>query len=487
MNTTLPASARRERKVVEKMGRKVMTSAVGTGGEMRGFGEAGTRAPGIDVGDVIDKSAWSLLQKRILLLALLTIVVDGFDGQLIGYAIPTLIQEWKVERAAFAPIVAAGLVGMALGAAAAGAWADRFGRRSTTIASVVIFGAATACIGFVESLQGLGALRFVAGLGLGGALPGALTIAAEFTPARKRALAVAISAVGATLGGMLAGLVAGYVLPAFGWRTLFLTGGGVAIVLAVALVASLPESPKFLVRRPNRWPELARFLGRITGQIPPNSVFTDHSELASHERQGFRALIAEGWGRDTAALWLAFFCSLFAIYTAFSWLPTMLVAAGLNPSGAVTGLTAYNIGGAIGSLGCALAIPKWGSRLPLVLCGGCAAAIAFLLQSIDVTQSPQLVFLGLGVHGLFVNAVQSNMYIVCAHVYPTAARASGMAWALAVGRLGAISSSFLGAAMIAGGSWSYFGTLGIAMTVVAMSLMLVGRHLPQHRQGIAVT
>ncbi|WNJ87933.1 MFS transporter [Bosea sp. 685] len=436
----------------------------------------------IDVGSSLDKGDWTFLQKRVLFLALLTIVVDGFDGQLIGYAIPTLMKEWDVSRAAFASVVAAGLVGMAIGAAASGAWADRFGRRSTSIASVIIFGGATACIGLVDNLPALGGLRFVAGLGLGGALPGALTLAAEFTPSRRRALAVAISAVGATLGGMLAGLVASYVLPAFGWRTLFFMGGAIALALGAILFVALPESPKYLVRRPHRWPELARLLARIGVEVGSNPVFVDVAERQQEKKQGFSALISRGWRRDTGVLWLAFFCSLFAIYSAFSWLPTMLVAAGLNPSAAVTGLTAYNVGGVIGSLGCALAIPRLGSRLPLVLCGACAAAIAFALQAVDVAQNPQLVFLGLGIHGLFVNAVQSNMYIVCAHVYPTAARASGMAWALAIGRFGAISSSFIGAAVITGGSWSYFGLLGIAMLMVCGALLLITRHLPSQSQ-----
>jgi AAHS family 4-hydroxybenzoate transporter-like MFS transporter len=139
----------------------------------------------IDIGRVLDDGPFTTLQKVVVLLAALSIVMDGFDGQLIGFAIPVLIKEWSITRNAFAPAVAAGLIGMGIGSACAGLFADRFGRRWAVIASVLLFGAATCCIGFANNVTSIAVMRFIAGLGIGGALPSAATMTAEFTPARR--------------------------------------------------------------------------------------------------------------------------------------------------------------------------------------------------------------------------------------------------------------------------------------------------------------
>jgi hypothetical protein len=137
-------------------------------------------------GQLLDEGPYTAFQKVVVLLAALSIVMDGFDGQLIGFAIPLIIKEWNVTRAAFAPVVAAGLVGMGIGSACAGLFADRFGRRWAVIGSVLLFGSATCAIGLAPNLMTIAVLRFLAGLGIGGALPSSTTMTAEFTPLRRR-------------------------------------------------------------------------------------------------------------------------------------------------------------------------------------------------------------------------------------------------------------------------------------------------------------
>lgn len=434
----------------------------------------------IDIGRVLDDGPYTTMQKVVVFLAALSIVMDGFDGQLIGFAIPVLIKEWGITREAFAPTVAAGLIGMGIGSACAGLFADRFGRRMAVIASVFVFGIATCCIGFSPDLYTIAALRFVAGLGIGGALPSSTTMTAEFTPARRRTLAVTATIVCVPLGGMLAGLFSGLVLPLYGWRGLFFIGGSFPIALGVVLLATLPESPRFLARRPARWPELSRLLSRMSRPNASSATFSDAAEQVAEKREGFGALFETGRARDTIAIWSAFFMCLLAVYSAFSWLPTMLAAAGLPTSVAGSGLTAYNLGGAIGALICAVAITRFGSRWPLALCCAGAAASAFLIQGLNVSQNTSLLIFGLGVHGMFVNAVQSTMYALCAYVYPTSVRATGTASALAFGRLGAILSAFAGAAVItAGGGSAYLMMLGGAMLLVLVALLSVKRHIPK--------
>lgn len=175
---------------------------------------------------------------------------------------------------------------------------------------------------------------------------------------------------------------------------------------------------------------------------------------------------------------------LTAVYSAFSWLPTMLLSEGLELSVAGSGLTAYNLGGVIGALVCAVAITRWGSFWPLLICCAGGAASAFLLQVVDIHQDTGLLIFGFGVHGLFVNAVQSTMFALCAFIYPTSVRATGTASALAFGRLGAILSAFAGALVITqGGANGYLTLLGSVMVMALLALLIVGRHIPRRLPG----
>ncbi|WP_213301984.1 MFS transporter [Paraburkholderia sacchari] len=433
----------------------------------------------VDIGNVLDDGPFSTFQKIVVFLAALSIVMDGFDGQLIGFAIPSLIKEWGITRNAFAPAVAAGLVGMGIGSACAGLFADRFGRRWAVIGSVMVFGVATSSVALSQDVISLAALRFVAGLGIGGALPSSTTMTAEFTPARRRTVAVTATILCVPLGGMLAGLFANIVMPMYGWRGLFLFGGALPVVMSALFYFALPESPRYLARHPARWPELGGLLRRMTRAVSTDSTFTDAIEQKAEKRAGISALFAPGQRRDTLAIWLAFFMNLLAVYSAFSWLPTMLAGEGLAPGVASSGLTAYNLGGVFGALGCAIAIARFGSRWPLLICCLAAAGSALAVRGLGFTGHTSVLIFGIGLHGLFVNAVQSTMYALCAYVYPTQVRATGTATALAFGRLGAILSAFAGAFVItAGGASLYLAMLTTAMLLVFVCLMVVRRHIP---------
>jgi MFS transporter, AAHS family, 4-hydroxybenzoate transporter len=435
----------------------------------------------VDVGAVIDNGRWSTYQKVVMGLVASTIVLDGFDNQVLGFAIPAIIKEWGVTRGDFTPIVACGLVGMGLGTAFAGVIGDKVGRRPTLLASVLLFALATLGIAFAHDLTLLAALRFLAGFGVGGALPNAAAMTAEFTPARNRAVAVTSTIVCVPLGGIFGGLLAAKLLPSLGWRSLFIVGGFTPLVLLAVLVFLLPESPRFLARQAKRAGELAKLLGRCGFAVPAGARLVDLAESKTGEdRGGVSALFSRFYRRDTIALWVAFFFTQMAVYTVFSWIPTMLSGQGLTLATASTGLTAYNFGGVIGALSGAALISVFGSRkamLPLAL-GGSVTAGALVLIPITPAESHLALVSLLAAHGFFVNAVQTTMYALVAHVYLTNVRTTGSGMALGIGRLGAILSSFVGASVLSVGPNAYYQMLLVAMLGSFIGLAIVRRHIP---------
>ncbi len=147
----------------------------------------------IDVGQLIDRGRWGGYQRLLVGLTALAIIFDGIDNQLMGVAIPTMMREWSVARSDFAPVVSLGYVGMMIGGAVAGLAGDRFGRRVALLASMVLFGVTTMAMTLVDSIAALAALRFVTGIGLGGAIPNAAALSAEYVPVRQRPFAVTLT------------------------------------------------------------------------------------------------------------------------------------------------------------------------------------------------------------------------------------------------------------------------------------------------------
>jgi AAHS family 4-hydroxybenzoate transporter-like MFS transporter len=428
----------------------------------------------IDVAACLDHGEWTGYQKRAVLLAALVIVFDGFDNQLLGFAIPAIVKDWHVARAAFAPSVAAGLTGMGVGAAFGGPLGDRTGRRAALILAVIAFAAGTLGTAFVPGLAWLAVLRLIAGLGLGGAFPNATAFAAEFAQLRRRALAVSLTIVCVPLGGMIAGLIAAQVLPSLGWRALFLVGGVLPSALMVLLVFAMPESPGYLVRMKQLWPELGRMLTRMGKPAAANAAYVDTAERRAHPTT-LSEIFGPGRLLDTLCIWVAFLCCLMAVFTVFSWLPAMLAAQGLGLAAASAGLTSYNLGGVAGVLIYSALITRFGSRGPMLLgCVGGAASVCMLRGTVDAAA----IRAGFAVHGFFVNAVQVSAFALAAHLYPAQVRSTGVAFAYTFGRIGPLVGAFTGAALIQAGSTAYLNFLAASMVATFLALALLRNHIP---------
>jgi AAHS family 4-hydroxybenzoate transporter-like MFS transporter len=434
----------------------------------------------VDVGDVLNNAPWGPYQRWLVFLTAITVVFDGIDNQLLGIVIPTLMREWGVPRGVFAPLVSLGYLGMMIGGALAGIAGDRYGRRTALLASMAMFGAMTLVAASASGPAPLGWMRLLAGIGLGGAIPNAAALAAEFVPLRHRPIAVTVTIVCVPLGATIAGLLGIRVLPVIGWRMLFVGGGVIPLVMAAVLLRLLPESPRFLARHPGRWHELVRLLARIGHRVDAATSFSDSTERAV-ERTSVRVLFSRDYRLDTIALWAAFFSCLLAVYCGFSWLTSLLSGAGFTPSTANTGITAFNLGGVAGALLGGVAIARVGSRLSMLSMSAGAVVSALVLSQMPISPATGTlpIIALLTVLGGLINGVQTTMFALAAHVYPGAVRATGVGTVVSFGRVGAILSGYAGSWAIGyRGSASFFGLIAVAMLATFISLAIVRRHVP---------
>ena len=433
---------------------------------------------GLDVGAVIDSGPFSAFQKRAVALAALGFAVDGLANQVLGVAIPALIADWHASRAAFAPIAAAGLLGVALGTAAGGLLGDRFGRRAGLIFSVLLFGLLTAAASQSTGPGMLMWLRFGAGLGIGGAIPNGAALIADFTPARRRSMAIALGMVFIPVGAVLAGIIGAWVLAGAGWRGLFLITGAAPIALAVVLFAVLPESPRFLARSPARRERLQRTMARLGHVAAYEAPFVENSPQSA--RTPLSALFGATIRWDTLALWSAFFFCFLAMYSMLSWVPAMLASRGFPAAAASLGITGFNIGGMTGGVLGGWSIERLGSRRAILWISGAGVlgAVALGLLSFDPSAGLAAPVAALAIEGVLMCVLQNGVYTLAAHVYPPFVRATGVGAAAAVGRIGAVLSSFTAViALQVGGASSYFLIIAAALALSVGSIALIGRQI----------
>ena len=445
--------------------------------ELSGTASTGSRNQ-TDISEILDNGPFTPLQIFIVVIIALAIILDGFDSQLLAYAIPTMMKEWGYSsRSAFTFAVVASSVGMVFGSLIAGFLADKIGRRRLILITLTICGVSTMLVGTAGDVHHVMIFRFFAGLGIGGALPVCTTLSAEFTPVRYRTMVVTASIVCVPLGGMLAGFYSKLVLFQLGWQKTFFIGGFLPLVLLVFLIFTLPESPKYLARHKARWQELQKLLLKLKRPTDYNVEFVEKHETSSPlAKTSFGALLSCGFARNTVAIWFAFFFCMSAVYSVFGWLPAILASHSIDAKIAGDGLTAYNIGGIIGSLICAWAITRFGSLKALGACaiGGGLSILALLMFNVNEHIAAMLVLLT--IHGFFVNAVQSPLYALAAFLYPTQMRATGTATAAAFGRSGAILAGICGG--LIAGLTSYIWLLAFAMLGVLIALVCLKKHIP---------
>src|ERR1700736_7084188 len=239
----------------------------------------GSGAPAIDVADFIDGQPVGGFQIKLLLTCAAVLFLDGFDTTAIGYVAPALAKEWGLTKGALGPVFSAGLFGLMIGALVLGPLADRIGRKKIIIFSTLAFGIGTLVTAFVQDVGTLLAIRFLTGLGLGGAMPNAIAMTSEFSPHRRRATMVMIMFCGFSVGAALGGFLAAALIPQFGWRSVFVVGGFAPLLLVPILALRLPESVRFLALTGRANERVAELLGFIS----PKAAFAPATQFVVHE------------------------------------------------------------------------------------------------------------------------------------------------------------------------------------------------------------
>lgn len=448
--------------------------------------ESASPAASVQVTQVVDGCSFRGLPLVVFIFTLLALVFDGFDIQAVGFVAPVLLEEWNIARPQLAPVLAAAVLGMALGAILMGPIGDKLGRRGALILSMSVVAIGSLLSAYASTPGELMAYRLITGLGLGGSLPNATSLMVELAPLAVRNLVVSITIVGVPIGGVLGAEAAAQLLPAFGWRAVFVAGAILPTLLALGMWLWMPESPRYLARRPERSNELANMLNRLTGsrRYSVSDRFLIAEPAAPEQREGLRALLTPQYRIDTLLLWAAFFASIFSVYALFNWLPTVLSGVGLPVTVALRCALVLNLGGVFGALIMAAALNRYGSRKALITFGAVAAGLALTLAGLQETLydadrlAPLLILMAAA--GATILTVQVGLYSVAAHAYPTSARASGVGAALGIGRVGGIASAFAGGLVssIGEGVAPFFTGIALVILLMTVVIALFKRHMP---------
>lgn len=409
-------------------------------------------------------------QWRVIICCFLVVMLDGFDTAAIGFIAPDIRSHWQLTAGDLAPLFGAGLLGLTAGALLCGPLSDRFGRKRVIEFCVALFGLFSLLSAFSPDLETLVILRFLTGLGLGGAMPNTITMTSEYLPARRRGALVTLMFCGFTLGSALGGVVSAQLVPLIGWHGILVLGGVLPLMLAVALVPLLPESPRWQIRRQLPQAVIARTVGAITGERYNDAHFW-LDEPAAGAKGSIRQLFAGRQLPITLMLWVVFFMSLLIIYLLSSWMPTLLNHRGIDLQHASWVTAAFQIGGTFGALLLGVLMDRFNPYRVLALSYGLGAVCIVMIGLSE--NGLWLMALAIFGTGIGISGSQVGLNALTATLYPTQSRATGVSWSNAVGRCGAIVGSLSGGVMMAM-NFS-FDTLFfvIAVPAVVSAVMLI--------------
>jgi AAHS family 4-hydroxybenzoate transporter-like MFS transporter len=405
-----------------------------------------TQPTRINIGDLLDNSPIGPLQIRVFVLCMISLIMDGFDVQAMGYVGPAVRGELGLSPAQFGTILGATNMGVLVGSLGLSVVADKIGRRPVLIGATLFFGLLTLATAFARTFDEMMWLRFIGGIGMGCIIPNSTALVGEFSPKRSRVTLTMCITVGFTIGGALGGFVARWMIPAYGWRSVLVFGGSVPLVIALLMLWWLPESLQFLAVRRRRLDMLAKWLKKLDPRIHIDAA-TEF--IAREESKGgvpFVHLFREGRAVATLLLWVVNFTNLLNLYFLSGWLTSVMAGMGYDQSTAVLVGTTLQVGGTVGTFGLAWLISRSGF-LPMLTMTFAVAAVSIALigmPGLSLAMLTGIVFIA----GWCVVGGQPGVNTLAATYYPTYLRTTGIGWGLGIGRIGAIVGPYIGGVLL---------------------------------------
>ena len=403
----------------------------------------------IDLATIIDKQKFGSFHLTVVSVSFFLMLVDGYDNISIAYIAPLLIRQWGVDKSALGPLFSAGLFGGLFGPPLFGYLADRFGRKFAVILGAFFFGLFTLAQVWANSLGSMMALRFIAGIGIGGVLPITVALNTEFAPRRIRASMTMLSFVGVALGGALGGLVASMFMGTYGWQVIFWTGGIVPMLVGVVAIRIFPESLKFLSLKPKRREELIKVLGKLSPgtSVPQDAQFVLGDE-ENRTKFAFKDLLEGRLAWITPLFWIANVISLLVFFFVNQWTPVLLASTGISVERAALSTTLFMLGGFAGVVAIMRPIDKLGLIPVPILFAISIPAVGL----IGFGGLPEWAIMGLVcLAGFCLIALQFGIIATESQVYPTYIRSWGVGSCFAFGRVGSVIGPLVGGAMLAQG------------------------------------
>ena len=437
----------------------------------------------VNVGQLIDDYPIGAFQISVLVLCAAAMFVDGFDTQAIGYVAPALSAALAIKPGALGLVFAAGGLGAILGTLGFSPFADRIGRKPIIIGCVLFFAVCSLTTAAMNTVPQLMWMRFATGLGLGGVVPNALALTADFMPKKFRVTLVLLAWLGFSIGSGVAGPITAHILEGHTWRAVFIFGGLLPILIAPILFLVLPESLQGLAER-------GKYPGKIRStlaRIGPSLVFSgDVTYTTAKRTPGFPVveLFRNGRSKITIPLWIMFFMILLELFFLNSWLPTIFHKAGIAQHQAIVLASLLHFGGIVGGL---LIAPLCDKFNPYRVLASAYILSGIFIAAIGISgRAAAFAMVTTFLAGFFTFGAQNTANAVAAQNYPASMRSSGIGWALGVGRTGQIVGPLIGGLLLTL-QWptqSILYVIAVPSVVAASAAFFLSKHSSGQAEGL---
>jgi AAHS family 4-hydroxybenzoate transporter-like MFS transporter len=430
----------------------------------------------VDVSLIIEQQKLGRFLVGLVLVSWIITFFDGLDSNLISFAAPYFGAQYHLSKIQLGNIFSMGLFGTMVGGFALGYLGDRVGRRPMVVLATALFGILTICFTLANSYWSLFLLRFIDGLPLGGMLPLAWALNIEYAPKRYRATIVTVIMMGYSLGTALGGPIAIWLIPKFGWKSVFVFGGALSLFCAGVLFAILPESIRFLASKGLGADRIGSIVRRIApGQlIPANAKFVVTDE--SQQNKEFKpALLFRGELRwITPLIWIGYIASSLAVFFIVNWTPVVFEALKYSRKEAATAASLYSAMGAVGGLLLMRFTDKRGAIAITIM----PVMTVILLLTATFATMGHVEFLVLSaITGGFLIGGHFGMHSICGIFYPSAYRANGAGWATSIAKIGSVAGPILGGIILSTSLpvRDIFAVLAVCPAALAICIYIVGR------------